>query len=266
MTNETCFQANREMWDKKTPIHLGTPMYDMAGFRAGHSSLKSIEREALGDVGGKSLLHLQCHFGQDTLSWARLGATATGVDFSSEGINVARSLNEELKLDASFVQSNIYDLPEHLAGTYDVVFTSYGVLCWLPDMETWANIVRHYLKPGGTFYIVEFHPSLLTIEFDDGSIAYPYFNTGYPLEEDVTGSYADRDADIGGKAYFWFHALHEILGPLLRAGLVLEDFQEFDYSPYNCFPNMHERAPGEYVYGNYNVSLPHLFSLKMTAT
>lgn len=265
MTNTAYFLANQEMWDKKTPVHLHTPMYDMAGFRAGRCSLIDIEREALGDVRGKSLLHLQCHFGQDTLSWARLGAKATGVDFSAEAIRTARALNDELKLDANFVESNIYDLPENLDGQFDIVFTSYGVLSWLPDLEAWANVVRRYLKPDGTFYIAEFHPSLLTFEFDDASIAYPYFDTGHPLEEEVSGSYADRNADIRGKAYFWFHSLHEILGPLLRAGLILEDFQEFDYSPWNCFPNMNERAPGEFVYGDFGVSLPHIFSLKMGA-
>lgn len=266
MHRDTYFAANQALWDQNTGVHLETPMYDMAGFREGRCSLNDIERQALGDIHGKSLLHLQCHFGQDTLSWARLGAKATGVDFSPEAIKVARALNDELKLDATFVQSNIYALPEKLEGSYDVVFTSYGVLSWLPDLEAWASLIRRYLKPGGTFYIVEFHPSLLTYEFGDGSIAYPYFDTGHPLEEEMTGSYADRNADIRGKAYFWFHALHEILGPLLRAGLVLEDFQEFDYSPYNCFPNMHERAPREYVYGDFNVALPHLFSLKMTAS
>ena len=265
MTHETYFQANQALWDKNTPAHLETPMYDMAGFRAGRSSLKSIEREAMGDVKGKSLLHLQCHFGQDTLSWARLGAKVTGIDFSPEAIKVARSLTKELKLDATFVQSNVYDLQAHLEGTFDRVFTSYGVLSWLPDMERWAQVVCRFLKPGGTFCIVEFHPALMTFEFDDGSIRYPYFDTGAPMKEPVTGSYADRDADIQGDAYFWSHALHEIVGPLLRAGLFLEDFQEFDYSPYNCFPNMRERAPGEYVYGNFDVAMPHLFSLRMTA-
>ena len=258
-------EANQALWDMKTPVHLETPMYDMAGFRAGRCSLIPIEREALGDVRGKSLLHLQCHFGQDTLSWARLGAKCTGIDFSGEAIQTARSLNEELGLDATFVQSNIYDLPDNLDGQFDIVFTSYGVLSWLPDLEGWAQVVRHFLKPGGTFFIAELHPSLMTFEMEDGTIRYPYFNTGKPLEEAVTGTYADRNADIKSTAYFWFHSVSETLGPLLRRGLVLQEFEEYDYFPWNCFPNMHERAPGEYVYGDFGVALPHMFTLKMEA-
>ena len=115
--------TNQALWDKKTPIHLNTAMYDMESFRAGRCSLIDIEREALGDVRGKSLLHLQCHFGQDSLSWARLGARVTGADFSAEAIKTARRLNDELGLDATFVQSNIYALPEHLEGRFDIVFT-----------------------------------------------------------------------------------------------------------------------------------------------
>jgi SAM-dependent methyltransferase len=256
--------ANQALWDMNTPIHLKTPMYDMESFRAGRSSLASIELEALGDVQGKSLLHLQCHFGQDSLCWSRMGAKVTGVDFSGEAIKTARALNKELKLNATFVQSNIYDLPENLEGQFDIVFTSYGVLSWLPELEGWAQVIRHFLKPGGQFYIAELHPALFIFEFEDGSIANPYFNTGKPWEESVDGSYADRNADIAGKAYFWFHSLAEIMGPLLREGLTLTDFQEFDYFPWDCFPNMRERAPREFVYGDFGVSLPHTFSLKMT--
>jgi ubiquinone/menaquinone biosynthesis C-methylase UbiE len=255
--------TNQALWDKNTPIHLNTAMYAMESFRSGRCSLINIEREALGDVRGKSLLHLQCHFGQDSLSWARLGAKVTGADFSAEAIKTARRLSEELALDATFVQSNIYELPEHLNGQFDIVFTSYGVLAWLPDLEAWARVVRHFLKPGGVFYIVEFHPALMIFEFDDGSVSYPYFNTGQPLKETVSGTYADRNADLVHDAYFWMHSLSEITGALLRAGLTLEAFEEFDYSPWNCYANMKERAPGEYVFGDFGVALPHIFSLKM---
>ena len=151
-------EANRRSWDARTPTHFGSRFYDVDGFRAGASSLNSIEVEEVGDVDGKSLLHLQCHFGMDTMSWARLGARTTGVDFSEEAISRARSLSEELDIDAKFVVSNVYDLPDVLDGRFDVVFTSYGVLTWLPDLDRWAEVVAHFLEPGGFFYIVDGHP------------------------------------------------------------------------------------------------------------
>ena len=139
-------------------------MYNMSDFLSGATSLKSIEREALGDVGGKQLLHLQCHFEQDTLSWARLGAEAVGVDFSQEAIKIARQLNEELGLSAAFLQSDVLQLSGKLQRQFDIVFTSYGVLNWLPELDSWGEVVAEHLKPGGRFYIVEFHPAFYICE------------------------------------------------------------------------------------------------------
>jgi len=174
------FKSNQELWDQKTPIHLNSEFYDMEAFRAGKTSLNRDEIAHLGDdIAGKSLLHLQCHFGQDTLSWAKMGAKATGIDFSEKAIQQARALNDEMGLDAKFVQSNVYDLKENLEGQFDVVFTSYGVLTWLPDLEEWASIVNHFLKPGGIFYIMEFHPTLYMLDWDNGKIAYQYFDSGF---------------------------------------------------------------------------------------
>ena len=132
-------EANRLSWDARTPTHFKSRFYDVDGFRAGESSLNSLEIDEMGDVEGKRLLHLQCHFGMDTMSWARLGAKVTGVDFSAEAISRAKALSAELGIDAEFVVSNIYDLPDTLDGRFDVVFTSYGVLTWLPDLEPWAK-------------------------------------------------------------------------------------------------------------------------------
>ena len=151
---------------KLTPIHARSAFYDVEAFKAGQSRLLSIEREEVGDVRGKSLLHLQCHFGLDTLSWARLGAQATGVDFSAPAIRLARALNDELGLGATFVHSNVYDLPDALTGQFDIVYTSYGVLVWLPDLIRWAAVVAHFLEPGGTFYIVEGHPFMYVFDME----------------------------------------------------------------------------------------------------
>ncbi|MEO6458104.1 MAG: class I SAM-dependent methyltransferase, partial [Chloroflexia bacterium] len=140
-------QSNQRLWDRWTELHETSEMYDVAGFKPDGSRLGRIEREELGDVTGKSLLHLQCHFGLDTLSWAGLGAVVTGVDFSEKAITLARSLSVKLGVPATFVQSDIYDLPDNLSGQFDIIFTSHGVLWWLPDIEAWAKVGSHFLKP-----------------------------------------------------------------------------------------------------------------------
>ena len=167
------------------PIHERSDFYDVAGFKAGKSTLMPVEVEEVGDVAGKSLLHLQCHFGLDTMSWARLGAKATGVDFSEPAIALARSLSDELAIDVRFVHSNVYDLPENLEGRFDIVFTSYGAVNWLPDLAGWARVVSHFLKPGGTFYVIDGHPFTWGLDDenpDDIIIRYPYFRSDEPLK------------------------------------------------------------------------------------
>lgn len=256
------FDDNRNLWDHKTAIHKDSAFYDLKGFKAGKNALNNIELEALGDVDGKSLLHLQCHFGQDTLSWARLGAQVTGVDFSGASIALANQLKAELDLPAQFVQSNIYELKDHLTGSFDIVFTSYGSIIWLPDLDQWADVIFHFLKPGGVFYIVDLHPSFLQFDFDNHQVAYDYFNRGVVTEK-VKGTYADMDADIEMPEHFWSHSLEETMMALLNQGLQLLEFKEFPYCPYPCFPNMDQVKDRHYVYNGTAFPLPHLFSLKM---
>jgi len=261
------FKTNQELWDKKTPIHLESEMYDLENFKKGKTSLNAIELEGLGEVKGKKLLHLQCHFGLDTLSFARMGAKATGVDLSPVAIQTAKDLNTELGLDAEFMVSNVLELEEHLKGQFDIVFTSYGTIVWLPDLTKWAKIINHFLKPSGIFYIAEFHPIINMFDWDNSKIAYPYFNNKGAFYEEEEGTYANPDADIKSGEYFWFHPLSETMGALLKEGLQLIDFQEFDYSPYNCFPNMTEVEKGKYVYFpkeemSERVRMPQVFSMK----
>ena len=149
---------NKAAWNAKTAVHIDSDFYDMPAFMGGETSLKSLELGLLGDVKGKRILHLQCHFGQDSLSLARMGASVVGVDLSDAAIEKARELAAELQLDATFVNCDIYSLKEHLQGEFDLVFTSYGTIGWLPDLNRWAAIVEHYLKPGGSFVMVDFHP------------------------------------------------------------------------------------------------------------
>ncbi len=258
------FDQNKDLWNNKVDVHVKSKFYDMEGFLAGKSSLTEIEAMALGDVSGKSLLHLQCHFGQDTLSWARQGAIATGVDFSEKAIELARSLVEQLKLDARFILANVYDVPEVLDEKFDIVFTTFGAIPWLPDLEKWAAIINKSLKPGGTFYLAEFHPALYMFNFDNYKVEYGYFTEKNPYSEEITGTYADHDSEVKGKEYFWNHSISEVMSSLLKEGLQVLDFQEYDFSPYQCFPNMEEREPGRFVWGrNFGVRLPHVFSLKM---
>ena len=223
------YDANKALWEAWTAIHAEGSFYDLAGFRKGGIRLTDEEVEAVGDVRGKTLLHLQCHFGIDTLSWARLGATVTGADFSPAAIRLARELAADLGVaDARFVESNLYDLPATLAGEFDVVYTSRGVLGWLPDIRGWARVVAHFLKPGGIFYISEIHPIAQAFENEGVApgelrLAYPYWSHVEPLVFDVQGSYADPTADVGEqREHGWDHGLGEIVTALIDAGLTLE--------------------------------------------
>ncbi len=232
---EASFAANRSLWDAWTAVHAAGAFYDLDGFRAGGVRLRDDEIAAIGDVSGRTLLHLQCHFGIDTLSWARLGAIVTGADFSPAAIRLARELALELGFpDARFVESNVYDLPAALEGTFDVVYTSRGVLGWLPDIRAWAQVVAHFVKPGGVFYISEIHPVANVFENEgvepgELRLAYPYWEHPEPLVFEVKGSYADPTADVGEQSeHGWDHGLGEIVTALIDAGLRLEWLRETD--------------------------------------
>lgn len=257
------FESNKSLWNQKTAFHKDSDFYNLKDFKAGKSSLNSIELEELGDVNGKSLLHLQCHFGMDTLSWARLGAKATGVDLADEAIELAQSLNDDLGLDAEFICSNIYDLKAHLNTKFDIVFTSYGTIGWLPDLDKWADIITHFLKPGGVFYMVDFHPVLWMFDNYFQHFEYSYFNKGVLVEE-TTGTYADKNAPIKHKEYGWNHPLSEIITALRTSGLQLNLLHEFDYSPYDCFNNTVKIAEGKWQIKGLEGKLPMLYSIMAT--
>ncbi len=255
------FQANKALWNAKTPIHDTSEFYDVASFKQGLSSLRSVELEELGDVKGKSLLHLQCHFGLDTLSWAREGAQVTGMDFSDAAIARAKELSHELSIPAEFVCCNVYDLPQHLKGSFDIVFTSYGTIGWLPDLDRWAHVIKHFLKPGGTFYIVEFHPFIWMHDYEMQKVEYSYFNDEVIAEENE-GTYADRDAAIKHSEYGWNHPSSEVLNALIQAGLHIEHFNEFPFTTWNCFSNLKEIGPHKYVFKHLEGKIPYMFSIK----
>jgi SAM-dependent methyltransferase len=255
-------EANRAMWDELVPIHVRA-YGGVERFRAGQSTLRSIELEEMGEVSGKRLLHLQCHFGLDTLSWARQGADVVGADFSPRATEMARRLASEAGIPAEFVCSDVYTLPERVSGPFDVVFTSYGVLCWLPDLTRWADVIGRLLAPGGFFYIVEQHPVGGIFAERDGQLvaAHSYFDVG-PIEETKDGSYADRSAVLRNRtSYEWQHPLSDIVDALTGAGLRIDFLHEFPFCMFPWLPSMVEGEDGWYrVPGHEGV--PFLFSLK----
>lgn len=259
--------TNQSLWDKKVEPHTKSDFYQLEAFKKGWNSLRHIEMNALADeVQGKSMLHLQCHFGQDSLAWSRLGAKVTGIDFSENAIAQAQQLNDELGLDAKFIHSNVYDVRKHIQEQFDIVFTSYGVLAWLPNLDKWAKVIADSLKPNGVFYIVEFHPSLLIYDLEQTEnlkIKYDYFHNSTPDEEIISSTYAEDNANLQHQEFTWSHSMSEIITPLLKLGLVLEQFNEYPYSTWDCFPNLHKTAEQKFVFRNLNKSLPHTFELRM---
>ena len=262
-------EANRRHWDEAVPFHIRSDFYGVAAFKAGHTKLKPVELEELGDVRGKTLLHLQCHFGLDTLSWAREGAVVTGADFSHRAIEAARTLAIETGIDARFVASDIYALPDVLDGQFDIVFTSYGVLRWLPDITRWARVAAHFVRPGGTFYIVEFHPFAWVFDDEpdvtDLHVRYPYFQTGEPLRFEIEGTYADRTAAVENRvSYSWPHPLGDIVTALIDAGLRLEFLHEFPFSTFQFVPFMEKTGDHTVRLTKHDGCVPLLFSIKAT--
>ena len=257
---------NRQAWDAYTGIHVNSEFYNLDSFLKGASSLNSTEKEEIGNINGKSLLHLQCHFGMDTISLERLGAKCTGVDISKESIDQAMRINRELKMTSKFMRSDIYELNEILSDTFDIVYTSYGVLFWLPDLDSWAKIIHDRLKPGGIFYIVEFHPFLDVIDEDFRFFKYPYFNQGEAEKFVGKGTYAERNADIITTTYGWMHSLSEVHTALGDNGLNVSFFHEFSYSHYNLFPEMNEYSPGKFVHKHLKGSIPYMYSIMARKT
>ena len=257
--------VNRGLWNEKTKYHVSSAFYDMDSFLVGRSTLNDIELELIGDVNNKAIAHLQCHFGQDSLSLARLGANVTGVDLSDVAIEKAKELAAQLQLKANFIQSDVYSLPEHLYGQFDIVYSSYGVLGWLPDMERWAQVVSKLLKKNGMLILVEFHPVVWMFDERFKTIRYSYFNRE-TIEETETGTYADRDAPIELKSLSWNHNLSEVLQSLINAGLAIKTFNEYDYSPYSCFNDVVEVAKGKYRISGLEEKLPMVYAIKATKT
>jgi len=260
MSTENYLKLNKESWNKKTAIHVNSDFYQIKAFKAGKSSLMDIELGLLGEVKGKRILHLQCHFGQDSLSLARMGAKVTGIDLSDKAIATAKQLNTELNLDAEFVVSDVFDLPNNLEGKFDIVFTSYGTIGWLPDMDKWGSIITHFLKPKGKFVFVEFHPNVWMYDDDFTHVKYNYFKDNAIVEEE-SGTYADKDADIKSKYVCWNHGLSEVMSGLLNNNLTINNFKEYNYSPYDCFAQTEKIGENKYQIKAFGNKMPLCYSI-----
>jgi len=260
---DTYLDINRHSWNNRVASHLASTFYDVDGFLKGESSLNEIELKLLGDLKGKSVLHLQCHFGQDTISLARMGAIATGVDFSDQAILAAAELSIKAGVATKFICCNVYDLPLQLDETFDVVFTSYGTISWLPDLDRWASVISDFLKPGGKFIIAEFHPVVWMFDDDFKTVKYHYHNVE-PVSETENGTYADRNAAITLKSITWNHGISEVMNNLLKHGIEINSFNEMDYSPYNCFRHMVETEPGKFRIKHLANKIPMVYSIEAT--
>lgn len=253
-------KINKQTWNNKVPVHLESDFYNQKAFLEGKNSLPDIDIELLGNIKGKSVLHLQCHFGQDSLSMARMGAKVTGIDLSDKAIEVAQKLNNDLNLDAKFICCDVYDTLEKVNQQFDIVYTSYGTIGWLPDLDKWANVISKSLKPGGKFIFVEFHPVLWMFDDDFKEIKYHYHNEKTIIET-YTGTYANKEAEIQTDYVGWNHSLSEVISNLLKHGLEIQHFNEYDYSPYNCFNQTEEFEKGKFRIKHLENKIPMLYSL-----
>lgn len=255
---------NKKWWNKATPVHARSKLYQLSSFKKGKTSLQQTEIKEVGNVKGKTFLHLLCHFGMDSLSWSRRGAIVTGVDFSSTSINLAQKLSKEIQVPATFIKTDIYDLPKVLDEKFDIIFASYGVLLWLSSMKKFAKIVNHFLKDNGMFYIIELHPftNILSSEF---KLFYKYFEKG-PFLDNSDGSYTNwENTSIKGETYEWSHTISDLLNPLISEGLRIEYIHEFPFTMYDQFPGfMKNNKKGQYVLKDKKIQIPLLFSLKAT--
>ncbi len=257
------YETNKKRWNELVGVHVDSEEYDVEGFLAGNNTVKPVEMNILGDVKGKSLLHLQCHFGMDTISWSRLGAKATGVDFSDTAIELATELAKKAGTDTKFVCSNIYDLKNNLVGEFDIVYTGLGVLCWLQDIDEWGKIIAHFLKSGGTFLIYESHPFMWMFDDEENGmrIKYSYWHSREPLVWEDDGSYANKEAKITNKKSFeWQHTVSDVLNSLIKAGLVIQEVGEYKDMWWQYLPEAKAVGDGSYLIPND--PLPQMWSVK----
>jgi SAM-dependent methyltransferase len=273
MPDENWLRLNRANWNERVKIHLGTPTYDMGPLHAGTARKNAIEEAELGPVNGLRLLHLQCHFGHDSLILAQQGAMVVGLDFSPPAIAAARAHGEELGLAdrVRFVEADLYDAPRAIGepASFDRVYVTWGAICWLPDIAGWARVVAHFLKPGGSLYFAEGHPAALVLDDltpqANGHPGFfmPYFHTE-PLVLDDATDYADASARLtNSTTHQWIHPLGSVVTALIAAGLRLDWLHEHDAVTWRMFACLTEGSDGLYRWPD-KPWLPLAYSLQAT--
>ncbi|MBV7669566.1 methyltransferase domain-containing protein [Streptomyces halstedii] len=269
-TPDAWHEANRARWDERVAIHAAGDFYDLDSFRAGKDALRDFERAEVGDVRGRTLLHLQCHIGLDTLSWARHGAArVVGLDFSEPAVETARRLARSLDLPperASFVVADVYDAAEAVPDSaYDIVYTGLGALNWLPDLSRWAETVASLVRPGGFLYLAEFHPLTDCLDDETGSaVTYDYFSRDAWVD-DTPGTYADRDAEtVHNRSVEWQHPLGEVVSALAAVGLRVDFLHEHDASLFARYPALRRHPDGYYRFPADRPRIPLMYSIKAT--
>jgi 2-polyprenyl-3-methyl-5-hydroxy-6-metoxy-1,4-benzoquinol methylase len=261
--NPAARAANRARWDEAAPLHAASGFYDLDGFRAGREYIRPFEFDELGPVDGLDLIHLQCHIGTDTLSWARHGARVLGLDFSSNSIDIARRLAERCGLDADFVCADVYDAVGAVGERhFDIVYTGIGALGWLPDVHAWAQVVSELLRPNGVLYLVEIHPIVIGVLSDGLTIRQDMFEAEYRVWTERKGTHAVPDAVmVNTETYERVHALSEVLTAVLDAGLAIELFHEQSYTN-ACWPWTERGSDGFYRLPDGWPKYPLTYSLR----
>ncbi|WP_299521784.1 class I SAM-dependent methyltransferase [uncultured Lutibacter sp.] len=256
-------KINKESWNSRVDTHYDSEFYDNKSFIAGKSSLNDIELEILPNLEGKSVLHLQCHFGQDSISLSRMGAKVTGVDLSNDSISKANELAAITNSDAKFICCDVYDLPNHLDGEFDIIFSSYGAICWLPDLNKWAEIVSRFLKKNGKFIFVEFHPVVGMVDENLNDLEASYFNAG-PIHANREGTYTEGGSTDSKQFVTWNHSIGEVVNSMIENGLEINSLKEYDYSPYNCFQRTFEDEPNKFRIKHKGNNAPMVYSVLAT--
>lgn len=257
---ENYLEINRNLWNAKVETHLNSDFYFVKEFLQGRTSLNSIELDLLGNIEGMKILHLQCHFGQDSISLSRLGAKVTGIDLSDKSIQAAKDLAQKCGTDTEFMVSDVYNLPNILSDKFDIVYTSYGTIGWLPDLQKWAKVISHFLKPDGKFIFVEFHPVVWMYDDDFTFLQYSYFNDEV-IHQTSAGTYAEPTANIVQEEVSWNHPLSDVMQSLIGERFAIKSFQEYNWSPYACFKNMEEYENGKYRIVSFQNKIPLVYSI-----
>ena len=262
-------RANLANWNTRAALHVRdeTGTYDMAGFLAGRDTLHPIEAAEIGDVRGKRIAHLQCHFGQDSLSLARRGAAVVGLDFSPVAVAAARDLAARTGLSAAFVEADVYEARERLEGGFDLVYVTWGTICWLPDIRRWGGVVASLLKPGGQLYLADSHPSALVLDEREGRLE-TAFAWRTPAERPdrfvESQSYTGDAFPEPSESFNWIHPLSDVIGSLIAAGLRLDFLHEHEALPYRLYASMVPADSGLYRLPESMVPIPLAFSLRAT--